>query len=701
VRRFRVENSLFQAAGCSAALVCFTYIKLAQLAVYSGQKFFLNNGIEYLAMNLFVKYLLMVSFSGAAAQSALASGYQSEQDYLQEFPVVLSASRLSQPLSEAPNAMTVINREMIKASGFRTIADLFRLVPGMYVGYENGHKPIVGYHGSIEQYSHRMQVLVDGRSVYLPPFNSVNWEDIPLHIDDIERIEVVRGPAAASYGANSVQGVINIITYDAAYTHGNTVSVTKGNGGIEDVSARLGKTGADLDYRLTLGYRADNGFDAAVLNDGNATRLANLRANYHPGTSDSLDIQLGYDEGVRGEGGQTASVTFGDTRSHSDFQQFTWLHALPQFDEIKINFYRIGQHSKDKSFMPAAVDINVYRHDLELQHTMHTGANNRLVWGVGLRSDSAEASLAGNFKMTQSLDQSRLFAHDEWRITDSALLNAGAMLENDGMGHRNTSPRVSLNYHLTPQHTLRAGTSVAYRSPAMFEEKADVPGVYLSRGGLKPEKTVSREIGYLGEFNAIDTTLDARAYYDRLSGFIYYDPDPSTFMYSFSNLLSTTYRGFESTIKHKWGAASILILNYSRQLASCAVTGTPLWPGPPINWAAQLQVVAASCSSMVPRNSGSVLLAHQATNDVQLSAGYYHQGKMQFLETPAPLAIMRRLDLRAAKTFGDRGQRGGGEVALVVQNALGDNYTEYAAVPQTSGKIIFNRRVYLTASLGL
>lgn len=637
--------------------------------------------------------------AGLTARCAMAESYPSEREYLQEFPVVLSASRLSQPQSEAPNAVTVIDRAMIEDSGFRTIADLFRLVPGMFVGYENGHFPIVAYHGSIEQYSHRMQVLVDGRSVYLPPFSSVNWEDIPLHIADIERIEVVRGPAAASYGANSLQGVINIITRDASSVNGNSVAVAKGNGGIADASAHFGKTGADLDYRVTLTYRADDGFDTGILNDGKVTRLANLRANYHPNLSDSFDFQLGYNEGVRGEGGQTPSVTFGDTRARSDFQQITWVRALPQFDEFKLNYYHLYRNSKDKSFMPSVVDIEVYRDELELQHTLHTDADNRLVWGAGIRVDQAEAKAAGIFNMAQSLKQSRLFAHEEWRMNGSALLNLGAMLEYDGLGHRNTSPRVALNYHLTPQHTLRAGASVAYRSPAMMEEEADIPPTYLSRGGLRPEKTFSREIGYLSELNGLGLTIDARAYYDRVSDFIYYDPDPSTFKFSFSNLLSTTYRGFEATLKYRHGEYSDLIFNYSRQLASCSVTGVPLSPGLPFNWSAQLQGVADSCAAMVPQNSGSILLAQQVTDDIRFSAGYYHQGKLQFLETPAPLTMLRRLDMKVAKSFGKPLESGSGEVALVVQNAFRDSHTEYAAVPQTSGQIIFNRRAFLTASL--
>lgn len=685
-----------------AMRVNFAYFKYAMLEYSQPAKCFaceVDKGDSI--MRLFQYQLaIAVSFVGLAAPGVWAVDLASEQEYLQDFPVVLSASRLLQPLSEAPNAVTVIDRAMIKASGFRTIADLFRLVPGMYVGYEDGHAPIVAYHGSIEQYSHRMQVLVDGRSVYLPPFSSVNWEDIPLHIADIERIEVVRGPAAASYGANSLQGVINIITRDASSVDGASVSAAKGNGGISDVSAHMGKAGADMDYRVTLAYRADDGFDTNVLNDSNVTRMANLRANYHPNATDSFDFQLGYNEGVRGEGGQMPTVTFGDTRSSSNFQQIKWVRALPQFDEFKLNYYRIYRNSKDKSFMPSVVDINVYRDELELQHIMHLGTSNRLVWGGGIRVDSADAYSAGIFNMSQTFRQSRLFAHDEWRAVESTVLNAGAMIENDGMGHRNTSPKIALNYHLSSRHTLRAGASVAYRSPAMFEEMANIPGVYLSRGGLRPEKTYSREIGYLGEFHAIGVTVDAKAYYDRLSDFIYYDPDPSTLMYSFSNLLSTTYRGFEGTIKRKWGEGSNLIFNFSRQLASCAVTGTPLWPGPPVNWSAQLQLVAASCSSMVPRNSGSILLTQQMTDDVQLSAGYYHQGKLQFLETPAPLTMMRRLDLRVAKSIGKPDERGSSEVALVVQNAFRDNYTEYAAVPQTSGKIIFNRRVFLTATLG-
>ena len=139
-----------------------------------------------------------VVIAAAAPVSADTAGrLLSEEDFLGEVPVVLSATRLEQPEWEVPSAVTVIDREMIRASGVRDVADLFRLVPGMQVGYQYGHRPVVTYHGLSDQGSRRMQVLIDGRSIYSPFFGGVFWVDQPLAIEDIERIEVIRSPNSA------------------------------------------------------------------------------------------------------------------------------------------------------------------------------------------------------------------------------------------------------------------------------------------------------------------------------------------------------------------------------------------------------------------------------------------------------------------------------------------------------------------------
>ena len=169
----------------------------------------------------------------------MAADYASETEYFQDFPVVLSASRLRQPQADAPNAMTIIDRGMIAASGFRTIPDLFKLVPGMYVSYYKASQPIVSYHGATDQNARRMQVMIDGRSVYLTPGSTVEWSNLLITVDDIERIEVIRGPAAASHGANSTQGVISIVTRLPGGSSDSSASpLRRAATGINDVSAR-------------------------------------------------------------------------------------------------------------------------------------------------------------------------------------------------------------------------------------------------------------------------------------------------------------------------------------------------------------------------------------------------------------------------------------------------------------------------------
>jgi len=644
--------------------------------------------------------LLPVASFAFMPLSFAEDGSVSEQAYLQDFPVVLSASRLLQPLSEAPNAMSVIDRNMIKASGFRTIADLFRLVPGMYVGNLNGHTPVVGYHGSTEEYSRRMQVLIDGRSVYLPPFSTVDWEDIPLNIEDIERVEVVRGPAAASFGANSLQGVINIITRDAASLNGTELSMIKGGEGVADLAAHLGQAGEKMDYRITLAHREDSGYGSTVMNDGKFTNQANLRANFHPSGADSFDFQLGYSDSTRGLGiAGKADDVFRNVTATSSFQQGTWLHAQQNGDELKLNYFHISRNYIDPIYSPPVALTSVAaqtvadRHDLELQQTIQLGKTNRMVWGAGGRSDyvSSPVSLTAPYTFTQT----RLFAHDEWRVSPSVLMNAGAMLENDGFGHTNTSPRLAVNYHVTPQHTVRASTSVAYRTPATLEEKANIPNAYVSLGGLRPEKTLSKEIGYLGEFNSAGLTLDARVYNDQVEDIISADPAATIDgrPYGFANLYATNYYGYEGTMKYRWSDRGNIMVNLARQFARCEITGTATNP---LFVSMYLQGYMDECPLSVPDYSGSILLTQQVKQDLQVSAAYYFQAGIKMIGAVAQ-SSMHRVDLRVAQSFGNPGRAGNGDVAFVVQNAFQDDYTKYSTTLETNN-MAYKRRAYIYAT---
>jgi iron complex outermembrane receptor protein len=177
-----------------------------------------------------------------------------------DMPMVLSAARLHQSFFDAPAAVTVIDRQMIEQSGIREIPELLRMVPGMVVGYESGSEAFVSYHGTSADLARRMQVLVDGRSIYQPLLASVDWIGLPLDISDIERIEVIRGPNAATYGVNSFFAVVNIITRHPADVAGAKVSYRRGENGIEDYHARIAQQEGRMDWRLSMAGRADEGF---------------------------------------------------------------------------------------------------------------------------------------------------------------------------------------------------------------------------------------------------------------------------------------------------------------------------------------------------------------------------------------------------------------------------------------------------------
>lgn len=652
---------------------------------------------HYLYLLVLSLFLLTCGIESSAKEPII-----SEEYYLQEFPVVLSASRLPQPLAEAPNAMTVIDRKMIKDSGFRTIPDLFRLVPGMYVSYNSGNEPFVAYHGSTDNFARRMQVLVDGRSIYMPPIGSVFWENLPLQIDDIERIEVIRGPAAASHGGNSTQGVLNIITRDAGASDGFKASINDGNGGISDTSLRIGKRGEKMDYRISISSRGDHGYDANQLaenNDGYLTRLFNLRSNYHPNSVDSIDFQVGFTDSNLGTGRFGDPNAPHDKKNNEDFEQITWLRSLIGGDELKFQYYHITQNEINSlppiSPFPALNDSYTNtRDDFEIQHTLQTSPSNRLVWGGSVRHDWTKAP--ARFLDEQSVQQTSFFAHDEWHITPKWLLNMGAMHEDSGLGQSHISPRTALIYKIDKHQTLRVGISQAYRNPSVYEERGNyhfpwdptdptvIYTIYKSSGGLRSEGMLSREVAYLGEFPEHGLSIDARIYHDQLSDIIYETADtggPKDFV----NLFDAEHQGLEVTTKHYWGDRNQLTLNYAYQVLSSNYIFT----------------YANPYSGSMPRNMMSALYSKTFPAEIALSLGYYQQDAMlpidRWHSDPSLTNLDRqtfthRWDMRISKGFKSSNSSAEGEIALVVQGLFDEHYFDYINSNQ------FNQRTYISAT---
>jgi len=339
-----------------------------------------------------------------------------------------------------------------------------------------------------------------------------------------------------------------------------------------------------------------------------------------------------------------------------------------------------------------------------------------------MRYDSVNSPM--NLATPLTWKEYRIFAHDEWRITPASLLNSGAMVEQSPLGQTRVSPRVAYNYHLTARHTLRASVSTAYRNPEMMEEFSDrrymlITGTYQefkSLGGLDPERTIAREIGYIGQLDDAGSTIDLRAYYDSIDNIIWVDPIllpfptvinpyvppfngiPNDLPLSARNDFSATYKGLEGTLNFKIGKRGTLTANYAHQLVRAVPVGTltltPLIP----SLATEFLKYADKYSKTVPQNSASLLLAQAFSDGMRLGIGYYFQDKVSVLDNTKGQPIMRRLDLKAAKHFGSShnqdGKTAGFEIALVVQNLLDDNsYTDY------NPSIVSKRRGYVTATL--
>jgi iron complex outermembrane receptor protein len=131
-------------------------------------------------------------------------------------PLVVTPSRLPQRLDESPSTVTVIDRALIEASGARRLVDVLQLVPGFYVGYKYNNQPTAAYHGLSDEAARRLLLLVNGQRIFQFARGVVDWNNLPIPLEDVERIEVVRGPDAATYGSNAFAAVINIQTRSAA-----------------------------------------------------------------------------------------------------------------------------------------------------------------------------------------------------------------------------------------------------------------------------------------------------------------------------------------------------------------------------------------------------------------------------------------------------------------------------------------------------
>jgi iron complex outermembrane receptor protein len=406
----------------------------------------------------------------------------SEDEFLENLPIILSATRLAQPLNESPIAMTVIDRQMIDASGARNIADLLRLAPGFQVGYFDGNSPVVTYHGLGSEHSRRVQVLIDGRSVYVPTLAAIQWSNLIIGIEEIERIEVIRGPNAATYGNNSFLAVISITTRQAIEDQGHKIKLIHGSQDSIDTLYRFSGQAESVDYRITIGTQKNNGTD--LLNDYTDATYLSYRLDYQLDVNNYISYQGGYKDLKLGD--HESPPDF-QTEAGTAFQLIKWEHNSHNGNTLTLQYYYnynnedISHENKVIQFDPpfdfidpfpaAAITLLSERHDLELVYIQNI-QKLRLVSGVSTRLDMVNAENVFKGGNTQKHRLHRTFAHGEYRFNDNWILNTGLMIENNDISGTDVSPRLSVIHHINDINTLRLGISKATRTPTLYDQNA-------------------------------------------------------------------------------------------------------------------------------------------------------------------------------------------------------------------------------------
>lgn len=667
---------------------------------------------SYLYQLLFMAIFLTGESVAYAQESSL--DLLSEDDYIGEVPKVLTVSRLAQAPADVPSAVTVINRETIRASGIVDLPEIFRLVPGMYVGTNAGYvyntNHTLSYHGMTTAYAGTMQVMINGRSVYSPLFGGVNWSELPIAIVDIERIEVTRGPNAASYGANSYFGVINIITQTPSETPNNSIVATHGNGRNEVFYRHAGKAD-DFSYRVTTGYRQDDGLDNR--NDFKRTRFISTQAEYLLDSNDNLEFEFGITDGARGEGNiNEDNIIFLPRTKKIDnhFGLIRWRHNISDTSDLTLQAYHSYDHSDDvnttvdlrpliapldaglaASLVNGNVAINnevvQKRTDIEVQHTFTLASNARAVWGASMRRDSTYAPFYLASKNTDYFDLLRLFGHVELRPHEKLTVNAGAMLEHNDFTGTDISPRASVNFKPNANHSFRFGVSSALRTPNYVEEKfqnrlvipttlanpsALIYQYRANKGGVEPEQIVSTELGYIGEIGRLH--LDMRLFSDRINHVVrdvrrtdftvpvntyLLNPDIDRDVFSSENQGSAKVEGIEYQANWPLTRNTRLLFNHAYVHIRETQDG-----------------LKRNYIKSMPRNTISTLITHRFNPQWDGSFAYYQTSATTLLGDGDPVDLIRKCDVRLARKF-DYGRRNG-EVAIVVENLFNDHYQEFA-----------------------
>jgi iron complex outermembrane receptor protein len=449
---------------------------------------------------------------------------------------VTSVSKREQKLSQAAAAIFVINQDDIRRSGALNIPDLLRMVPGLDVAQINANTWAISSRGFNHQFSDKLLVLIDGRTVFTPSQDGVNWDTQDVPLEDIERIEVIRGPGATVWGSNAVNGVINVITKSAADTQGALVTAGGGTENRAFGTVQNGGMFGDMSYRVFAKYLDTDNLAGVTGPAADAWHLLHggFRLDGHLANADLVTLQGDIYGGS--EGGvivHIASISPPDNENVSRTTNLSggnvlgrWSHLHSSGTETTLQVY-VDRYLR----LGGELDETCDTIDIDFHQNAPLGSRHLLVWGAGYRhaADRTVATIDEAFAPADvSLQLFNAFVQDEITLRpDRLTLTVGSKLEHNDFTGFEVEPSARLAFTPSTRDTLWAAVSDSARTPSLRDDNADFnvaafslpdgsPAIATIEGNRqqKSEYLLSQELGYRLQPNAW-VSIDVSLFYNR------------------------------------------------------------------------------------------------------------------------------------------------------------------------------------------
>jgi iron complex outermembrane recepter protein len=622
---------------------------------------------------------------------------------------VTTASRKAQRLSDSATAIFVITHEDIRRSGATSIPEALRMSPGLEVARIDGDKWAITSRGFNGRFANKLLVLMDGRSVYSPLFSGVYWDRQDTVMEDIERIEVIRGPGATMWGANAVNGVINIITKNAQQTTGGLVTVEGGNNEGAG-SFRYGDRIGDTFYRAYGKYRSQGSLVTNTGRDANDSweiSRGGFRIDSVPSEQNTVTLQGDFAHSHHQAEISDPTVTppyF--ERKHGAFTNqgnllARWHHTYSSSSDLSVQAYYDWQHDGG----PNARNIaNIF--DFDLQHRFGIGKSNDVVWGLGYRRTDGDSRGGFYFTFDPPTRKDDLFSgflqDDILLIPDRLHLIIGSKVEfNDYTGWE-VQPSIRSVWTPDSQQTVWGSVSRAVRTPSWGERNGQTVGgvippltstnpypfpVVSTFSGQKDfvsEKLVAYELGYRfhpADTFSVDTTAFYNDYSDIRAGQYGIPYGVGTFpMYDYyvvplfgnNRMYGNTY-GAEMALDWKPTPWWRLQGSYTYLHVSLHVK-----PG-------ALMVVETSDGSS-PHHQFSLRSSFDITKTLEFDAWFRYAGRIRSLDVPSYLTMDLRLGWKPIPAL---------ELSAVGQNLFHRRHQEFGSADLQSGGTEIPRSFYV------